>query len=174
MARFNQSKQNHLSAPNGSSMKYRSFNNHVVEAKLDGAEVKFAFQNYLDDIFSDGKFIKPFYGINSYLADTYYGRAYCNSDMGDTFDEEVGKEIASHRCSSLFRSDFDSKIVALLEELHRFEARIFNRLRKKGKLNLYFKAKGVDEIYDTSIRMPGQDDFFTVFNSMREPVNTKK
>lgn len=174
MARFNKNKLVHDVAKGGSNMQYRFFNNRVVEAKLSGAEVKFAFHNFVDDILSDANFFKPNYGNASHLADTYYGRAYCNVDMGEVFDKEVGKKIASSRCTSLFRGDFDTKIVMFLEELHRVEAKLFNRLRKKGKLNLYFKARGVDELYNDSFRMPGQDDFFTVVNSMKEPVHVEE
>lgn len=160
MSRSNQKRQVHPMAHNGSRMHYRTFNNRVVEAKLEGSEVLMGFQNWLQDIFKDNDYIKPLFGKKTYLADCYYGRAYCNVDEGDIFDEDKGKQIAAQRCTSLYHSDFNAQIVNLLEELHRTEARIFNRLRKSGNLDLYFKARGVDEIFDDSFIMDGQKMFW--------------
>ena len=58
-----------------------------------------------------------------------------------------------------YHNEFNKKIIEFIEELHTIEARLFNRLRKNGQIDLYLKAKDVDEIYDSSFIMEGQPTF---------------
>lgn len=142
-------------------MNYTTYNNRVVEAKLVGT--RDSFDKYLASIVGEwgGHYLRGVYG-GVKMADAYIGRAYCNVDMGEEFDLEVGKQIATQRCLEVYHEDFDKHIVAFLEELHEFEARLFNRLRKANKLNLYTQAKDVDEIYDGQFRMEGQKSFLEI------------
>lgn len=144
-------------------MNYNTFNNRVVEATLTGKSVKYGVADYLVKIVGDNGPLMYDY-IHYMLGDTYIGRAFCNVEAGEQFDEETGKKIATQRCLEMYRHDFDDCLVKFIEELHLIEARLFNRLRQSGKLDLYAKAKTVDEIYDTSFKMPHQKSFIDVYS----------
>lgn len=154
--------------PQRQGINYRTFNNRVVECSL--SDVSGSYYEFLSSLITPGN-----KGRNaqlcprfSCLADEYRGLAYCNADAGEVFDEEKGKQIAKDRCMAAYYKDFDHKIVELLEELHTIEARLFNRLRKADKLSVYFKAKDVDEIYDTQFAMKGQSSYLDILTECPE------
>ena len=143
---------------------YTTYNNKVVQAKLPYETAISAGDSYLDKVMADVDLFRPTYsGVDRIFDVDYYGRAFCNENEGDTFDFVEGQKIARKRCQETFFKDFDSFIIKLLEELHIVECRIFNRLRKSGKLDVYKKARSVAQMYDDNIRMPGQKEFSSYF-----------
>lgn len=137
---------------------YRTYNDTVVECALCGAES--SFRDFIAKLCKDSKFVHA-YGFDNYtsLPELFRGFAFCNKKNGDVFNEEEGKRIALERCMKSYHNEFNKKIIEFIEELHTIEARLFNRLRKNGQIDLYLKAKDVDEIYDSSFIMEGQPTF---------------
>lgn len=78
------------------------------------------------------------------MRSNYSSMARVNTDAGDTFVEEVGKELASERLFNKYRKDFSRNICKALNELRAAEAAFLHYAEKNG-LDIS-KASTVDQI----------------------------
>lgn len=150
---------------------FKTYNGKVVEATL--ADTKFNFMDYATNIFKECKLI----GANCFnfsdrglMARAYIGRAYCNGEAGDTFDEATGKRIAKSRALETFYEDFDKRTIELIEDLRFAECALFAKLRRAGKTDIWKQARSVEEIYKHSFVMPDKDASDAIADLTSAPV----
>lgn len=51
------------------------------------------------------------------LNNIYYGKAKTNLTKGDTYDEQIGRELAHERCMNKYHKNFDAKIRLFLKDV---------------------------------------------------------
>lgn len=144
-----------------SGIHYNSYNEKVVEAVIGDA--RFNFHDFLNKMCRDTMFETRFAEDSVLMASSYHGRAFCNTDEGDSFSLDTGKKIAKSRALEIYYKDFDQRLVDCLEDLRMIEARIYKRLLRSGKDGLVKKARSVQELYENAFATPQKDVVKTDF-----------
>lgn len=128
------------------SLRYKVFKEgRVVKAYIDDTEHDAA--NIINTVLckTNTKFIDTYVcDRNSWINPSYSSHARCNSDAGDVFDEEVGKEIARSRVLDHYHRDIHRKLCAALEDLRGFCASLEHYCDKHGVD--YSNVKSVESI----------------------------
>ena len=130
-----------------SGLQYDVFNEKVVKASLIGTDgdawsavssvVGKANLNCLGVVVSAYELSMP---------PIFTGKAKLNTDEGDTWDLDVGKDLARKRCLDKYHRNFDTRIKMVLKDARKLVAFLEHYCEKKGIDTS--SVSSIDELYD--------------------------
>lgn len=95
-----------------------------------------AFLEVADNLFDETKYllfgVDEKTGSDSLMKLTYTGVAKVNSECGDTYDANEGREVAKSKAVAKFRRDMQNKLCDLLADLYRAVASVEHYMDKHG------------------------------------------